>query len=130
MAGYEDNELPRFLRAYDPGQVIFGEGSRGDTMYVVQDGSVDIHKLQGNTAVRLAALGKGEFFGEMALVDHGLRSASAVAGAEGARVLAIDRAHFVFLVSQQPSFALVVLEVIVKRLRGQYERAAHAEAAA
>lgn len=127
MSGYEDSELPRFLRAYDAAQVIFSEGLPGDTMYVVQDGSVAIHKERNGELVPLAELGKGEFFGEMALVDHGLRTATAVAGADGARVLAIDRAHFVFLVSQQPSFALVVLEVIVKRLRGQYERAVHAE---
>ena len=130
MAGIDDNELPRFLRAYDAGQLIFGEGAAGDTMYVVEDGSVEIRKQQGETSLRLATLGKGEFFGEMALVDHGARSASAAAGPGGARVLAIDRAHFVFLVSQQPSFALVVLEVIVKRLRGQYERTVQAEGGA
>ena len=116
----EDGQLPRFLRAYDPAQVIFSEGSPGDVMHVVQDGSVEILKADGANSIRLATLHQGEFFGEMALVDHGARHASAVAGPAGAKVLAIDSAHFVYLVSQQPSFALVMLEVVVERLRAHY----------
>lgn len=111
----------RFLRAYDPEQYIFREGEAGDTMYVVQDGRVDIRKEVGAGPRQLAVLGQGEFFGEMALVDHSPRSASAVAGPEGAKVLAIDSAHFVYLVSQQPAFALIVLQVMATRLRRNNE---------
>lgn len=116
MDGPEDGSTVRFLRAYDPAQVIFRQGDPGDTMYVVEDGVVEIRLESGAV---LGHLAKGEFFGEMALVDDSPRSASAVAGPEGARVLAIDTPHFIYLVSQQPAFALVVLGVMARRLRSK-----------
>ena len=122
MQGAEHDNLTRFLRAYDPRQTIFREGEPGDAMYVVQDGQVDICKAGGGGPIALTSLGPGEFFGEMALVDHSPRSATAIAGDGGARVLAIDSAHFVYLVSQQPAFALVVLQVMASRLRANNAR--------
>lgn len=108
-----DEQITRFLRVYGPGQTIFADGSQGDAMYVLQDGSVDIRK----GPVLLATLAPGEIFGEMALVDASPRSADAVAGPDGANVLAVDNSHFIYLVSQQPAFALVVLGVMARRLR-------------
>lgn len=116
-AGPEDESLPRFLQFYEPNQLIFSAGDEGDSMYVVQDGSVCIGLPRGDEILAISTVKKGEFFGELALVDRSPRSASALAGAEGAKVLAIDRAHFVYLVSQQPAFALVVLEAMATRLR-------------
>lgn len=115
--GLRDRASTRFLRAYEPLQHIFSEGEPGDVMYVVHDGLVDIRKEGADNSFRLTTLGKGELFGEVALVDRSPRTASAIAGAQGAMVLAIDRAHFVYLVSQQPAFALLVLEVMASRLR-------------
>ena len=90
-------------------------------MYIVQDGVVDIRKEGADGPIQLTSLGKGEVFGEIALVDKSLRTASATAGQQGAKVLAIDNAHFVYLVSQQPAFALIVLEVMASRLRSTNE---------
>ena len=122
MDEISDKEVTRFLQAYDPAQAIFREGDSGKTMYVVQDGSVEIHKQGSTETTLLGTLDKGKFFGEMALVDKSPRSATALAGPGGAKVLAIDSAHFVYLVSQQPAFALVVLEVVVSRLRTEIAR--------
>ena len=122
MDGLEDGGLTRFLRAYDPRQEIFREGDPGDVMYVVKSGRVEILKDAASGPLSLAALGEGEFFGEMALVDRSPRSATAVAGSDGARLLAIDSAHFVYLVSQQPAFALIVLEVMASRLRNNNQK--------
>ncbi|MCX7163260.1 MAG: Crp/Fnr family transcriptional regulator [Betaproteobacteria bacterium] len=117
MDGLDDSGLTRFLRVYEPAQSIFREGDPGDVMYVVHDGLVEIHKEGEADDIAYTALGKGEFFGEMALVDQSPRFASATAGSQGARVLAIDSGHFVYLVSQQPAFALIVLQVMASRLR-------------
>lgn len=122
MDGLEDAGLTRFLRAYEPSQRIFREGDPGDVMYVVQDGTVDICREGAAERINLTALSKGELFGEMALVDQSPRSASAMAGPHGAKLLAIDSAHFVYLVSQQPAFALVVLGAMASRLRSNNEK--------
>ena len=121
MYGTDEGYGERFLRAYDADQVIFSQGDPGDTMYVVEDGTVEVFRESADGPVTLARLTKGEFFGEMALVDDGPRSAGAAAGPDGARVLAIDGPHFIYLVSQQPAFALVVLGVMARRLRAKNE---------
>lgn len=130
MADYPAEGITRFLQVYEPGKTIFSAGEKGGHMYVVHEGDVDIFAGDQSPPARLATLGKGKFFGEMALVDKAPRTATAIAGATGAKVLAIDRTHFVYLVSQQPAFALVVMEELVARVRGRppenAEREAHA----
>ena len=67
-------------------------------------------------------LGKGEFFGEMAVIDGSARSATAIAAAPNTRVMRINHARFVYLVSQQPAFALMVMDALSKRLRASNAR--------
>ena len=111
----------RFLRAFGNGDVIFEEGSVGKRMYVVVSGSVRIEKKTGGEAAVVATLGKGELFGEMALVDSLPRSASAVAAGDDTSVVEIDHAQFAYLVGQQPAFALIILKALSLRLRDQME---------
>jgi CRP-like cAMP-binding protein len=51
---------------YDKGEVIFQQGTPGDTMYIIQSGAVEISQLQGDRKKVLALLERGDFFGEMA----------------------------------------------------------------
>lgn len=74
------------------GQVVFREGDVGDKMYVVLDGRVMISKsIPGAGEEALAFLERGDYFGEMALIDNQPRSADARAHQGGAVVLAIPR---------------------------------------
>jgi CRP-like cAMP-binding protein len=111
----------KFLRTFGNGDVIFEEGSVGKHMYVVVSGSVRIVKKAGGEVAVVATLGKGELFGEMALVDSLPRSASAVAAGDDTSVVEIDHAQFAYLVGQQPAFALIILKALSLRLRKQME---------
>jgi CRP-like cAMP-binding protein len=74
------------------GEVMFREGDPGDKMYVVLEGRVMISKrIPGAGEEALAFLERGDYFGEMALIDDEERSASATAHDDGALVLSIPR---------------------------------------
>ncbi len=109
--------IEKCINEYDVGDVIFEEGSAGRELYVVLDGKIDIVKITGAGKTTIVTLGKGEFFGEMAVIDGSSRSASAIAAAPKTKVMRINHARFVYLVSQQPAFALMIMDALSKRLR-------------
>ncbi len=109
--------IEKCINDYQVDDVIFEEGSTGRDLYVVLDGKVDIVKRNGAERTLIVRLGKGEFFGEMAVIDGSSRSATAIAAAPHTRVMRINHARFVYLVSQQPAFALMIMDALSKRLR-------------
>ncbi|MFT4120460.1 Crp/Fnr family transcriptional regulator [Bradyrhizobium sp.] len=109
--------IEKCINAFGVDDVIFEEGSTGRELFVVLDGEVEIAKVDGPARTTIVKLGKGEFFGEMAVIDGSARSATAIAAAPNTRVMRINHARFVYLVSQQPAFALMVMDALSKRLR-------------
>jgi CRP-like cAMP-binding protein len=109
--------IEKCINEFDVGDVIFEEGSTGRELFVVLDGRIDIIKRNGAGSSVIVTLSKGEFFGEMAVIDGSARSATAVSAAPKTRVMRINHARFVYLVSQQPAFALMVMDALSKRLR-------------
>ena len=109
--------IEKCINEYDVADVIFEEGSTGRELYVVLEGKIDIVKDAGASRTTIVTLGKGEFFGEMAVIDGSARSATAVAAAPKTKVMRINHARFVYLVSQQPAFALMIMDALSKRLR-------------
>src|SRR3954463_3505359 len=109
--------IEKCINEYAVSEVIFEEGSTGRELYVVLDGTVEIAKMNGAARTTIVTLGKGEFFGEMAVIDGSARSATAIAAAPNTKVMRINHARFVYLVSQQPAFALMVRDALSKRLR-------------
>ncbi len=110
-------ELQEFDQAvavelYRAGQVIFKQGAPGHTMYVVQEGEVGIIYMD----IVLEIVGPGGIVGEMALIDHSPRTASAIARTD-CRVLPIDGQRFHRMVQETPNFALSVMQVMAERLR-------------
>jgi len=114
--------IEKCINEYGVDEVIFEEGSSGRELFVVLDGAVEIAKLNGPDKTVIVTLGKGEFFGEMAVIDGSARSATAIAAAPATRVMRINHARFVYLVSQQPAFALMVMDALSKRLRASNTR--------
>ena len=114
--------IEKCINEFDVGHVIFEEGSTGRDLFVVLVGEVEIARMNGAGKTVIATLGKGEFFGEMAVIDGSSRSATAIAAAADTRVMRINHARFVYLVSQQPAFALMIMDALSKRLRVSNER--------
>ena len=96
------------------GQAIFAQGDPGDAMYAVLEGEVEIRREERV----LDTIAVGNVFGEMALIDHQPRSASAVAKTD-CRVAVISEARFLRLVSQNPRFALQMMQLLTERVRNR-----------
>src|ERR1700744_2880497 len=114
--------IEKCINEYGVGDVIFEEGSTGRELYVVLDGQVEIAKVNGGSKTVIITLGKGEVFGEMAVIDGSSRSATAIAATSDTRVMRINHAPFVYLVRQQPAFALMIMDALSKRLRASNDR--------
>jgi hypothetical protein len=117
-ANSNDLELGRLYR---DGEVIIRQGDTGDCMYMIQSGQVEV-VLSGDDGeeIPLARLGEPDIFGEMALCDREVRSATVRAVGE-VRVLTVDREMFLRRVHQDPSLALRVLQRLAARVRGADE---------
>jgi CRP-like cAMP-binding protein len=100
------------LKAFPRDEVVFAQGDPGDTMYVVIDGEVDV-LLDGKLVETVRA---GGVIGEMALIDAGPRSATALSRTR-CLLSPVDEARFIDLVCREPEFALQVMRVLARRLR-------------
>lgn len=103
--------------SFAAGRRIFTKGDEGRAMYVVLEGEVDL-EIDGDL---VETLGPGEPFGEMALIDHAPRVATATART-ACRVAEIPEKRFLFLVQQTPYFSLQIMRVMAERLRRMNER--------
>ncbi|OGO13055.1 MAG: hypothetical protein A2Y93_01870 [Chloroflexi bacterium RBG_13_68_17] len=99
-------------RTYQAGQVITTQGEIGDDLFVVCDGFVEVllSRLPNDQAPRtMVHLGRGQIFGEMALVDHGPRSATVRALVNGTAVQIIYRQDFAALCDSNYRLGFVVM---------------------
>jgi CRP-like cAMP-binding protein/flavin-dependent dehydrogenase len=103
-------------KTYEHGEVIFRQGDIGDCMYVVQSGKVEIFQTTDEKEVRLAGLVAGDFFGEMALFEREVRSATVRAQGE-ARVLTVDKKTLFGRIQADPTIAFHLLQAMSFRLR-------------
>ncbi|HPD18754.1 MAG TPA: cyclic nucleotide-binding domain-containing protein [Candidatus Goldiibacteriota bacterium] len=75
----EDEIINQYGKRYSKGEYIFREGDHGEEMFIIHQGKVNITKKTDEGEKILVTLGPGDFFGEMAVIDKGPRSASAIA---------------------------------------------------
>jgi CRP/FNR family cyclic AMP-dependent transcriptional regulator len=99
-------------RSLERGEVLFAEGDHGAEMFGVVAGLIELH--HGTEFVE--ALGPGQTFGEMAIIDQSPRSLTAIAS-EPSEVAVINRRTFLFLVHETPEFALQVMHTLSDRIR-------------
>ncbi len=103
---------------YKPGQLIFREGDIGEKLFIILDGKVIISKhIPGVGEEALAVLSKGDFFGEMALVDSSPRSADAKGHHDtGATILSIEKRTLDEILSLEVDSAYQFLKVLCRIL--------------
>lgn len=103
-------------KIFNDGEVIIRQGEAGNFMYEILDGRVEVLQERDEKEIRLAVLAKGDFFGEMAIFEREVRSATVRALGE-VRVLTVDKKILLRRISEDPSLALRILERMSHRIR-------------
>ncbi|MBI2773494.1 MAG: cyclic nucleotide-binding domain-containing protein [Chloroflexi bacterium] len=101
---------------WERGHEILRQGDTGVGLFIIRSGKVEIIQEHGGTPEKMADLGPGAVFGEMALLDEFPRSAT-VRAVEPTTCLAITRWHFKGILESHPEIALKMLPVLTKRIR-------------
>ena len=110
------------VRDYHDGEVIFSEGDEGRDLFVIQRGAVRVSKKTAQGELQLAEFTKGDFFGDMALLQSVPRFATARAVGE-TRLLTIQPGGFLLKIRRDPTFAFEMLQQLSQRVRIASERA-------
>ncbi len=103
-------------KTYRNGEVVVRQGESGDCMYVIQAGQAEVLQEKDGKEVRLAVLGEEDVFGEMALFEREVRSAT-VRALGDLRVLTVDKKTFLRRIQEDPSLAFRILQKMSHRIR-------------
>jgi CRP-like cAMP-binding protein len=104
-------------KRYKDGEIIIRQGKTGDSMYVVQSGRVEVvQHAKKCEEQHLAFLEVGDFFGEMAVFEKEVRSATVRAVGE-ARVLKVDKKTLLRRIREDPLLAVNLLKTMSHRIR-------------
>jgi len=107
---------------YAAGEFVIKEGDTGETMYLIVSGEVSVVKGQGqDQEIELARIGTGDYFGEMALVDDIVRSATVRTEKESC-FLVLHKQEFKEIVREYPQIALQICKVLSARIRHLHEK--------
>ncbi len=107
---------------YPAGEFVIKEGDTGETMYMIVSGEVSVVKGLGeDQEIELARIGTGDYFGEMALVDDVVRSAS-VRTEKESRLLVLHKQEFKEIVREYPQIALQICKVLSASIRNLHEK--------
>jgi len=127
---FTDDELADFLELLDiveakKGEIIVKQDDPGECMFILVEGSARVLHHRGGRDIDLASLQPGDFFGELALVDSGVRSAD-VAAADDCTLLRITQAEISAAAGVYPTaafkFLIAIGRILVGRLRQTNQR--------
>jgi CRP/FNR family transcriptional regulator len=127
FADLEEGELERFsrvavARSFPAATRVFHEGDHSDACYIVRDGSFRVTREHSDgRAITLATLGHGDIFGELAMLDGEVRSASVEALTDG-ELLALPAGEVRALLARHPEITVKLIAALVRRLRSANER--------
>ncbi len=103
-------------KEYQDGDIIVREDETGHCMYEIQEGKVEVVRKKDGQEVKLAVLGKGDFFGEMAIFEREVRSATVRASGK-VLALTVDKKTLLTRISADPTLAFRLLEKMSGRIR-------------
>jgi CRP/FNR family transcriptional regulator, cyclic AMP receptor protein len=111
-------------RSFPKGVRVFHEGDHSDACYIVREGDLRVTREHSDgRAIALATLGPGDFFGELAMIDGGTRSAS-VETLSDAELLALPGSDVRRVITDHGDIAAKLIVAIARRLRETNERVA------
>jgi CRP/FNR family transcriptional regulator, cyclic AMP receptor protein len=110
-------------RVYEDGEVLVRQGDAGDSMFVIQEGEVEIVVERDGRETVLRTAKAGEMLGEMAIFLHEKRSATVRAKGR-ARALTVDKRNFLRRINEDPSIAFRLVETMSRRVRDLSEEIA------
>ncbi len=113
------------IRTFSQDEVIIRQGDPGAGLFVIIAGSVNVtfREKPGKPEIKLNTLSKGEFFGEMSLIDGYPRSATVTARDE-TQVVELDRWVFLDALRREPNIAVAMLPILTRRIRSLQEHTA------
>jgi CRP/FNR family transcriptional regulator, cyclic AMP receptor protein len=101
---------------YPAGRAVLMEDAWGNAVYFVVSGWVKVRRTSGDDSVAIAILGRGDFFGEMAILDESPRSTDVIA-LSPVKLLSISREKFIQILFKDPQLHHRMLQLMVRRLR-------------
>ena len=122
FSSLKDDELDAILNHsskvnYPKNKIIFLENEEGNELYMILKGSVKVVRIsESGEEITLAVLQKGDFFGEMSLLDGKPRSATVISD-EDSILIHLNKSNFEKVIEQYPRIALKLLKELTSRLR-------------
>ena len=105
-----------FMVRFAPGATVFGEGDPGNTMYIVQSGKIDLYRRVDGEKRSLGLMEKGDFFGEMSILE-GLPRTNSAEAVEESELLEINSMIFDKMIRSNIEIAVRMLRKLSIRLR-------------
>ncbi|MDY7024146.1 MAG: Crp/Fnr family transcriptional regulator [Cyanobacteriota bacterium] len=106
---------------YPADRAVVMEDAWGNAVYFIVSGWVKVRRLSGDSVVTLAILGKGDFFGEMAILDESPRSNDVIA-LSPVRLISVSAQRFIQTLFKDPQLHHRMLQLMVRRLRQTNQR--------
>jgi CRP/FNR family cyclic AMP-dependent transcriptional regulator len=106
---------------YDDGEDVFVEGDTSRDLFIIQEGEIEIFKKSPLGELKLAVFKRGDFFGDMALLQGGHRFAGAKAKGK-TKLLVIQPGGFLLKIRRDPTFAFEMLQALSLRIKVSNER--------
>ncbi len=104
------------VRHYQPSEVVFSEGEPADSAYFIESGEVSIFLHEFTNRVEIGQRGRGNIFGEMAIISQGKRTASVTATTD-TTLIVLDKEHFLKLMASDCAVSEKVNRIIAQRTK-------------